>query len=170
MQARPLTASTKAALLVGFSIGIALLLAFSDLVSNAKYNERVASCKANLRVIGLAVESYQASHSAKMPATLKALQPILKSQSPFVCPLSPSEQTFPFRQSAYDYRFLSHPKGTDIICWDSHLHLPQHTIFVWLNRPNRNVLLADGQVLNMDEVRFQQLHLQGQTWIIQTRP
>ena len=154
-------------MLVVLGISLTVLLVFSDTVSNAKYNARVVSCKANFRVIGLAMHSYQASHSGKMPPTLKALQPILKSQSVFVCVLSPSEQTYPFRRTAYDYRFLGKPNGEDIICWDSHQHLPQHTIFVWLNRPNRNVLCADGQVKNLSEIDFQRLHLSGQNWVVQ---
>lgn len=155
MQTRTTRGFTTAELLVVIAVALVLFSVFGDAVSNAKYNARASSCKANFMVIGPAMQTYQNSHSGKMPPTLKALLPIIGSKDVFVCVLSPSKQTFPFSRDAYDYRFLSKPNAKDIICWDSHPHLPQHTIFVWLNRPNRNVLYADGQVKNLPEADFQ---------------
>lgn len=161
-----MAASTKAALLVGFLVGMALLLAFSDLVSNAKYNARAASCKANFNQIRLAVQSYQAAHGRKLPATLKALLPITRSRGVFQCPDAGNSGPPSCAAVGYDYRFLTQSKGSDIICWDSRPHRPCHTVFVWLNRSNRNILLADGQVKNLPEDEFQKLHLVGQNWIL----
>ena len=166
MRSRGTRAFTTAELLVVCAICLIVLLAFGDAVSNAKYSAREASCKANFGQIGSALHFYQTSHAERMPPTLKALLPTAGSKTIFVCPMSPSEQTYPFRRAAYDYRFLAQPKGTDVICWDSQPHRPMHSVLVWLNRPNRNVLLADGQVKNMLEDDFEQLHLSGQSWII----
>ena len=157
MQSRSTKAFTTAELLVVCAICLLVLLAFGDAVSNAKYNARVASCKANFNQIRLAVQFYQAAHGGKMPAALKALLPITRSKGGFRCPYS---------GIGYDYRFLAQPKGSDIICWDSQPHRPMHSVFIWLNRLNRNVLLADGQVRNMPEAEFQRLHLLGQSWVL----
>ena len=101
-----------------------------------------------------------------MPASLKILQPIMGSQSVFMCPLSGFSDAPKYTEHGYDYRLLRKPSRTDIICWDSSPHQPQHGVFLFLNRDNRNVLLANGQVLDMEEKQFRRLHLQGQTWII----
>ena len=158
MQSRGTRAFTTVELLVVCAIALIVLLCFGDAVSNAPEKARAASCKANLRQIGSAVISYQAGHAGRMPPTLKALLPITGSKGVFRCPYS---------GIGYDYRFLARPSGTDIICWDTRPHRPSHTVFVWLNHPNRNVLLADGQVKNMSEAEFQRLHLSGQSWVIQ---
>ena len=153
MQSRSTKAFTAAELLVVCAICLTVLLTFGDAVSNAKYNARAASCKANFRQIKVAMQTYQAAHGGKMPTALKALFPITHSQSVFLCSYS---------GTVYDYRFLAQPKASDIICWDSHPHRPMHSVFVWLNRPNRNVLRADGQVTNLPEDEFQRLRLSGQ--------
>ncbi len=171
MQSRSTRAFTRAELLVVAVIVLAVVLSFSDAVSNAKYNSRAAQCRANLKQVGLAAQSYHASHAGKLPPTLKTLLPIVKSQSPFICPDTSRTGLYPNSiEVGYDYRFLSKPRGTEVIAWDSQPHHPQHSVLFFLNHANRNVLLADGQVLNMHEVQFRQLHLQGQTWIIETRP
>lgn len=157
MQTRTRRGFTTAELLVMVAIALVLFLAFGDAVSNAKYNARVASCKANLNQIGLTVLSYQAAHGGKLPATLRVLLPIVSSHNVFHCP---------YAGNGYDYRFVARPEGTDVICWDSRPHQPCHSVFVWLNRPNRNVLLADGQVKNMPEAELQKLRLVGQNWIL----
>jgi len=166
MQRRLTRAFTRAELLVVLGITLVLFLVFSDAIGNAKYKGRAAQCRANLKQVGLAVQSYQASHTGRLPPTLKALLPTVRSRSPFICPATGFTATPPYETIGYDYRFLSKPRGSEVIAWDSQPHHPQHSIFFFLNHANRNVLLADGQVLNMDEVQFRQLHLQGQTWII----
>ena len=157
-------AFTRVELLITATIVLGFILVFSDAIGNAKYNARAASCRANLKQIGLAVQSYQASHKGAMPTSLKILQPIMKSQSVFECVLSSNVGSFTRR--GYNYRFLAQPNSTDIICWDSSPHHPQHSVLVFKNRDNRNVLLANGQVVNVPEEQFQRLHLQGQVWII----
>ncbi len=158
MQSRSTKAFTTAELLVVCVICLTVLLTFGDAVSNAKYNARAASCKANFRQIKIAMQFYQAAHGGKMPAAMKSLLPITHSKGVFHCPED---------GSGYDYRFLTQPKGSDIICWDSRPHRPMHSVFVWLNRPARNVLRADGQVKNLPEDEFQRLRLTGQHWFIQ---
>ena len=166
MQTRTSRGFTTAELLVVIAIALVLFLPFSDAVSNAKYNARTASCKANFNQMRLAAQSYQDAHGGKLPPTLKALLPITHSRSVFLCPNAGSSGPPNYAAIGYDYRFLAQPKGTDVICWDTQPHRPMHSVFAWLNRPNRNVLLADGQVKNMPEAQFQRLHLVGQTWII----
>ncbi len=166
MQARPLPLSTKIVLWFVAIVALAMLILPGESISYIKYNATFAMCKANLKQVGLAVQIYRSAHAGKIPPTLKALLPILKSRSPFMCPLSGNEATPTYHEVAYQYRFLSRPNQTDIICWDSHPHRRWQIYFVWLNRPNRNVLLADGQVKNISEEEFQHLHLQGQNWIL----
>jgi hypothetical protein len=166
MQSLLLTKSTKIVLLLLGIMALVIPAVTKDTISYAQGQGRVAACKANLRQIGIGVQTYEGNHAGKMPPTLKALEPIIKSQTVFVCPASGIITNPAYTEFGYDYRFLNQPKGTDIICWDSRPHQSSHTIFLFLNHANRNVLLADGQVRNLDEVHFQQLHLQGQTWII----
>ena len=166
MQARPLPLSTKIALWLLAIVVIAMVILPGELISYEKYNARFVTCKMNLKQVGLAVQTFRSAHGGETPPTLKALLPILKSRSPFMCPLSGTEATPTYHEVAYQYRFLSKPNETDIICWDSHPHRRWQTYFVWLNRPNRNVLLADGQVRNMPEAEFQRLHLAGQNWTL----
>jgi len=167
MQARPLPLSTKIALWCVAVIVLAMLILPGESISYMKYNAAFAMCKMNLKQVGLAVQTYRGSHAGKMPPALIALPPIINSQSPFWCPLSGNETTrATYHEVAYRYRFLGKPNAADIVCWDSHPHRRWQIYFTWLNRPNRNVLLADGQVKNMSEAEFQKLHLVGQTWII----
>lgn len=157
LQKRFTISFTRVELIVVTAIVLTVFLTFSDLVGNAKYIGRVASCKANLRQIGLATQTYRDNHKGAMPAHLQLLLLISKSRGVFWCSLS----------GYYEYRFLEKPKNTDIICWDVKPHHPQHAVFVFLNRDNRNVLFADGEVANMEERQFQSLHLRGQTWILE---
>lgn len=166
MPSRPLTTSAKIGLLVFVLLMFTVPAATQNFISHMKYRERTASCMAQLHQIGLAVRTYQGTHPGKTPPTLKALLPVTQSKNVFVCPESGIVTMPIYTELGYNYRFLSRPRGTDVIAWDSQPHRPQHSVFFFLNHANRNVLLADGQVLNMDEVQFQQLHLQGQTWII----
>ena len=166
MQTRTSRGFTTTELLVVVAIALVLFLAFSDAVTNAKYIGRLASCKANFNQVRLAVQSYQTSHGGQMPPTLKALLPITHSRSVFMCPNAGNDGPPNYGAIGYDYRFLVRPKSTDVICWDSRPHRPCHSVFVWLNHPNRNVLLADGQVKNMPEGDFQKLRLVGQSWIL----
>ena len=99
--------------------------------------------------------------------------PTIGSSNIFLCSDTGWEEThitestpYAHREVSYQYRLLIEPNSADIICWDSHPHRPQHSVFVWLNHPNRNVLLADGQVKNMREDEFQKLHLSGQSWTL----
>ena len=165
MQARPLPLSTKIVLWFVAIVVIAMVILPGELISYDKYSARFVTCKTNLKQVGLAVQTFRSAHGGGMPPTLKALLPILKSRSPFMCPLSGTEATPTYHEVAYQYRFISKPNETDIICWDSHPHRRWQIYFVWLNRPNRNVLLADGQVINMQEAEFQKLHLSGQSWV-----
>jgi len=110
-----------------------------------------------LKQIGLAIQAHRDNHKGAMPAHLQLLLLISKSRGVFWCSLS----------GYYEYRFLEKPKNTDIICWDVEPHHPQHGVFVFLNRDNRNVLFADGEVANMEERQFQSLHLRGQTWVLE---
>ena len=144
------------------------IVTFSDFVENAKYTAWVASCKANLKQFGLAIQTYRGNHQDAMPAHLQLLLPTLKSRgvSYALCRDTSTCRNMTGRQG-YVYRFLEKPKKTDIICWDVQPHRPQHGVFVFLNRENRNVLLADGRVSNMEEGQFQRLHLQGLVWILE---
>jgi len=161
--------STKIGLLVFGLLMLAIPAATQDFISYNKYRARAASCRAQLHQIGLAVRIYQDTHGGKMPPTLKALLPVTQSENVFVCPESGIDVTPAYTTMGYEYRLLKAPKAIDVICWDSQPHHSQSSI-LFPHHANRNVLLADGQVSNMDEVHFQQLHLQGQTWIIETRP
>ena len=102
-----------------------------------------------------------------MPAHFQLLLPILKRRGVFSCPLSGYIGLPKYDMQGYEYRFLDKPKNTDILCWDVKPHHPQHGIFVFLNRDNRNVLFADGKVSNVEERQFRSLKLQGQTWILE---
>lgn len=153
MQSQMSKAFTRVELLVVLGVSLTVLLIFSDAISNAKYCTRAASCKAQLHQIGLAVHTYQDTHAGKMPPTLKMLQPAMGSQSPFICPST----------GGCEYRLLSAAHPADIIVWDSQPHQPTHSVLFFLNHPNRNVLLADGQVQNMSEEQFSSLYLAGQT-------
>ncbi len=132
-------------------------------VSYMKYNAASAMCKMNLNQVGVDILAYRAKHAGKMPATLKVLYPTVISQLILVCPDSGFVNG---TEVSYDYRFLSKPSSTDAICWDSRPQKRWQTYFVWLNCPNRNVLLADGQVVNMQEAAFQRLRLEGQNFIV----
>lgn len=165
MPSRPLSTFTKIGLLIFVLLMFAIPAATQDFIIYNKYRARAAYCKAQLHQIGLAVRTYQDTHTGKMPPKLKALLPITQSENLFVCPESGIVATPTYTELGYNYRFLSQPRGSDVIAWDSQPHHSQNSIF-FPTHANRNVLLADGQVRNMNEVQFQQLHLQGQTWII----
>ena len=167
LERRLTRAFTRIELLIVTAIAMIGIVTFSDFVENAKYTAWVASCKANLKQFGLAIQTYRGNHQDAMPAHLQLLLPTLKSRgvSYALCRDTSTCRNMTGRQG-YVYRFLEKPKKTDIICWDSHPHRRWQTYFTWLNRPNRNVLMADGRVKNMPEAEFQKLHLSGQSWIL----
>lgn len=164
MQARPLPLSTKIALWLLAIVVIAMLILPGESISYMKYNEAFATCKVNLKQIRVDIFAYQAKHAGKMPPSLKVLYPTVVSQLILVCPDSGFVNG---TEVSYDYRVLSKPSSTDVICWDSRPQQRWQTYFVWLNRPNRNVLLADGQVKNIREEEFQKLHLTGRSFVVQ---
>ena len=143
---------------------IAMFILPGEMVSYAKYSSRAAQCRANLKRVGVDIFSYQAKHTGRMPPSLKVLYPTVVSQLVLVCPDSGFVNG---KEVSYDYRLLSKPSSTDAICWDSRPQTRWQTYLVWLNRPNRNVLYADGQVKNLPEDEFQKLHLAGQNWVAQ---
>ena len=164
MQARPLPLSTKIVLWFVAIVALAMFFLPGESVSYMKYNSATAQCRANLKRISVDILAYQAKHAGKMPPSLKVLYPTVVSQLILVCPDSGFVNG---KEVSYDYRPLSKPSNTDAICWDSHPQQRWQTYFVWLNRPNRNVLCADGQVKNLPEAEFQRLHLSGQSWVVQ---
>ncbi len=161
MPASPMDKSTKVALLVIAALLLMIGLPLNDAFSIGKYKARDITCKANLHQIGLAVLSYRAAHRNQMPSGLKSLAPILGSQSVFVCPITGFNDTPPYTERSYTYRYLKQPRSGDIICWDSGTHQPDHSVFIWLNRECRNVLYADGRVGTVSEARFDSLGLRG---------
>ncbi len=137
---------TKAELLVTTAVMLVLFLVFADFIFNAKYSVRSKVCHANFGKIGQAILVFRSTHNGRMPLKLASLP----NRYSLWCPVT---------GAAYGYRFLPNPLPTDIVCWESWPQTPGHTVLTYLNKPNRNVLAANGDVKTLSEAQFQALHL-----------
>ena len=155
---------------VGCGVAVALLLAlglpFYDAVCDSPYRARDMTCRANLRQIGAVLASYRAAHGGAMPPSLKSLVPTLGTQTVLLCPVSGTVASPVYTQRSYTYRRVSQSRPRNIVAWDTGPHVPGHSVFVWLNRPCRHVLYADGRVGTVPEAQFAGLGLRGACLIL----
>ena len=146
MQKKARHGLTKAELLVVLGIFLLFFMASSDTIGNAKYAVRSKVCHVNFDKIGQAILVFRSTHNGKMPLNLAALP----NKYALSCPVT---------GAVYGYRFLPNPLPDNIVCWDSQPQTPGHTVLTNLNKPNRNVLAANGNIRTLPEEQFQALHL-----------
>ena len=158
MQKKSSHGVTKVELLVTVGIFLLVFLALDDVVKNAKYTTRTKACHKNLTRVGQVLLLYRTAYGGKMPPSLVPLLGGPKDKWIPLCPLS---------GSGYVYRYLAKPVAGDIVCWDSHPHKPEHSVFTFLNQTNRNILTADGNVRTVSERQFQAFHLEGAKIVVQ---
>jgi prepilin-type processing-associated H-X9-DG protein len=157
-KAKPI--KTNFALLAVFAVILILglfMLSFVDAVWNSKYLARAASCNSSLTYLGYEITGYRKTHHGQVPPNLRALILMIgfEDRGVLMCPLS--------YDHVYTYHCVKNPGPNDPIAWDYGPHVPMHSLLRFLNRPNRNVLYADGRVVNMPEEAFQKLHLSGES-------
>jgi competence protein ComGC len=134
-----------------------------DTFGNAPFIARTTSCRSNLKATGVETSRYRRAHGSRMPQSLT--EAVSEPRGVLVCSLTGYDNAFKMR--TYVYRPRSRPR--DIIAWDASPHIPMHSVFIWKNRPFRQVLRADGTVVKLDEDEFAALGLRGKSEILDNR-
>jgi len=132
--------------------GLALLMIpfhiiiLTTTLTGAKFGTQTVVCTSNLKLIGLAIASYQQKHG-KYPDNLEVLEKDgLIAAKVLRCPLHDSKSG----QTSYEYIRPSGPEESGIIAWDRHPHKVNKVVI------GRNVLQADGSVRFLNEQMFSQ--------------
>ena len=127
-------------------------MVINDWLDHGHYVARNLVCRSALLQLGEQIQRFGKRNGGKMPTGL--LDPSLDIPRAWMlqCPMS--------ARMTYVFDFTADQRPDRPICWDGQPHVPAR-IFPWLNKPQRNVLLADGTVRTLPEPEFQALRLTG---------
>lgn len=141
-----------------------------DQLPGARDKARLVACKSNLKQIGVAIWMYYGDHGEQMPTNLELLKDNGYLTEQFFgrvikCPAGSMGDAYvpPLSELHYRYfyRLLEDPDSNLPMCWDAQPHFIRKGVFKFLQRRLRNILLADGRVLTIEEDKFQSLTLVG---------